>query len=332
MNLNLLQIGEIVERALAEDIGTGDITTSATISPASTSKAHIISRESGVLAGLPVAMLVFSKVAESYGCVHCTDPSKRHIDVSNLVTEYETFKVSAKQGQPTKVQRLKAADKEATDQPRLNFFACLADGCTIEKGEKIVEIFGPTDVILTAERTALNFLQRMSGIASATSKLVNLVKHTNAKIIDTRKTAPGLRILDKYAVRCGGGQNHRFGLYDAILIKDNHIQAAGSISEAIKRAKNAAPHTIKIEVETDTIEQVEEALAASADMILLDNMRPTLLRECVKLCRGHALTEASGGITLKTIVEVAETGVDLISVGALTHSVNALDLSLEILG
>jgi nicotinate-nucleotide pyrophosphorylase (carboxylating) len=187
-------------------------------------------------------------------------------------------------------------------------------------------------VILVAERTALNLLQRMSGISTKTYRLVELIKHTHAKIVDTRKTTPGLRILEKYAVRAGGGHNHRFGLYDAILIKDNHIRACGEIKEAIINAKAGAPHTMKIEVEAETLAQVEQALEAGADIILLDNMSPANLKKAVKLCKGKVLTEASGNVHENTIVSIAETGVDLISVGALTHSVRALDLSLEIAG
>lgn len=212
----------------------------------------------------------------------------------------------------------------------LGFAILAADGDSVIAGTAIAGINGQTSTILTAERTALNFLQRMSGIATQTARLVNLVKHTGARIVDTRKTVPGLRILDKYAVGVGGGRNHRFGLYDAVLIKDNHIQAVGGIKAAIEKAKSSVPHTVKIEVEADTIEQVKEALDTGADMILLDNMEIGALKQAVGLCKGRALTEASGGVTENTIIQIAETGVDLISVGALTHSVKALDLSLEI--
>lgn len=212
------------------------------------------------------------------------------------------------------------------------FTASATDGDTVEPGQTLALVEGPTRVILTAERTALNIMQRMSGIATRTAKFVEMVAHTKAKIIDTRKTTPGLRMLEKYAVRMGGGSNHRFGLYDAILIKDNHIQACGGITQAIVSAKACAPHTVKIEVEADTVAQVEEALTAGADMILLDNMTPEMLRQAVDLCKGKAITEASGGITEETIVPIAEAGVDLISIGALTHSVKALDISLDIIG
>lgn len=205
------------------------------------------------------------------------------------------------------------------------------DGARVTTGEAVLEIEGPTATVLTAERTALNILQHMSGIATETAKLVDMVSHTRATIIDTRKTTPGLRMLEKYAVRMGGGANHRFGLYDAVLIKDNHIIAAGGIALAIEKARSGAPHTVKVEVECDTIAQVEEALGAGADMILLDNMNPNMLQKAVEICEGKAITEASGGINEQSIVAVAESGVDLISVGALTHSVKALDFSLEIL-
>nr|WP_319586263.1 carboxylating nicotinate-nucleotide diphosphorylase [uncultured Desulfobulbus sp.] len=212
------------------------------------------------------------------------------------------------------------------------FTASATDGDVVEPGQTLALVEGSTRVILTAERVALNIMQRMSGIATRTAKFVEMVAHTKAKIIDTRKTTPGLRMLEKYSVRMGGGSNHRFGLYDAVLIKDNHIQACGGITQAITSAKTCAPHTVKIEVETDTVSQVEEALAAGADMILLDNMTPEMLRQAVDLCKGKALTEASGGITEETIISIAEAGVDLISIGALTHSARALDISLDIIG
>jgi nicotinate-nucleotide pyrophosphorylase (carboxylating) len=183
--------------------------------------------------------------------------------------------------------------------------------------------------VLTAERVALNFAQRLSGIATATARYVAAVRGTRATIVDTRKTTPGLRALEKYAVRAGGGRNHRFGLFDGVLIKDNHIVAAGGVAPAVRAARAGAPHSLRIEVETDSLEQVQAALAAGADAILLDNMPLPLLRQAVDLVGGRALTEASGGITLATVRAVAETGVDLISVGALTHSAPSLDLGLD---
>jgi len=296
MNLNMLDVEKIVRRALEEDIGTGDITTTLTIPPGSISHAKIIANEPGIIAGLHVAALVFELVARSYGS-----------DIAVKVT-------SQVGGEPTRVR----------------FRASMLDGSEVNAGDTIAEIEGDTAVILTGERTALNFLQRMSGIATKTSRLVKLIAHTKAHVVDTRKTTPGMRMLEKYAVRMGGGQNHRFGLYDAILIKDNHILAAGGIEKAIHAARTGIPHTVKIEVEADTLEQVRQALDAGADMILLDNMSLDMLRQAVTMCSGRALTEASGGITEETIAKIAETGVDLISVGALTHSVQALDLSLDI--
>ncbi len=203
------------------------------------------------------------------------------------------------------------------------------DGEPVKKGDIIARVKGNAQTILTGERTALNLIQRASGIATLTAAAVAQVKGTSAKICDTRKTMPGLRVLDKYAVRAGGGSNHRFCLSDGILIKDNHIKAAGSITEAVTRAKAYAPHTIKVEVEVETIDELKEALAAKADIIMLDNMSNEMMRESVAIVAGKALTEASGNMGEKDLRAVAETGVDLISIGALTHSVKALDISLK---
>ena len=203
------------------------------------------------------------------------------------------------------------------------------DGEAVRKGDIIARVKGNAQTILTGERTALNLIQRASGIATLTAAAVAQIKGTSAKICDTRKTMPGLRVLDKYAVRAGGGSNHRFCLSDGILIKDNHIKAAGSITEAVTRAKAYAPHTIKVEVEVETIGELKEALAAKADIIMLDNMSNEMMRESVAIVAGKALTEASGNMGEKDLRAVAETGVDLISIGALTHSVKALDISLK---
>jgi nicotinate-nucleotide pyrophosphorylase (carboxylating) len=205
------------------------------------------------------------------------------------------------------------------------------DGERVAPGQVILGIAGDTQAILIGERTALNFLQRMSGIATLTAEFVEAVKGTNARICDTRKTAPGLRVLDKYAVRAGGGRNHRFGLSDGVLIKDNHIRAAGGIGEAVRRARESAHHLLAIEVETQTAGQVEEAMRAGADVIMLDNMGLDDVREAVRFIAGRCRTEVSGNVNLTTVRAYAECGVDLISVGALTHSVSALDLSLEII-
>jgi nicotinate-nucleotide pyrophosphorylase (carboxylating) len=210
-------------------------------------------------------------------------------------------------------------------------FHCeLPDGSAARAGTVLATIEGPARAILTAERVALNFLGHLSGIATATRALVDAVKGTKAKIVDTRKTTPGLRLLEKYAVRCGGGFNHRFGLDDAVLIKDNHIAVAGSITEAIRRARAGLAHMSKIEVEVDTLSQLEEALSVGADTILLDNMSLEDLRRAVALARGRALLEASGGITLGSARSVAETGVDYISSGAITHSAPSLDVGLDL--
>jgi nicotinate-nucleotide pyrophosphorylase (carboxylating) len=204
------------------------------------------------------------------------------------------------------------------------------DGQIVPPGGEICHLSGPLSPILKGERTALNLLQRMSGIATLTRKYVDEAASDRVKIVDTRKTAPGLRLLDKYAVRMGGGFNHRLGLFDGILIKDNHIMAAGSVSRAVALAQAGTPHTIKVEVEVEHLSGVEEALTAGADVILLDNMSPHMMRQAVDLVDGRVPLEASGNITLDNIKEVAATGVDLISIGALTHSPRAVDLSLEV--
>ena len=212
----------------------------------------------------------------------------------------------------------------------LVFESIVTDGEEVKAGDCIATVKGSAKSILIVERTVLNFLQRLSGVATLTSEYVAAVSDYDVRIVDTRKTTPGWRALQKYAVRVGGGNNHRFGLYDAILIKDNHIVAAGGIRDAVKRARLAAPHTTKIEVEVETIEQVYEALDAKADILLLDNMSPSTMSEAVKIVDKRALTEASGGITLDQVQAVAATGVDLISVGALTHSAMPMDISLNL--
>lgn len=218
--------------------------------------------------------------------------------------------------------------------PDLETVRLVEDGSAVEKGMYVATIRGRMASILRAERTALNFVQRMSGIATATNEFVQAVYGLPAQVIDTRKTVPGWRLLDKYAVRMGGGHNHRMSTGDGILIKDNHIAAMAtrgeSMNELIQRAKHDAAHTIRIEVECDTLEQVREAVQAGADIILFDNMTPGQMREGVQICEGRALTEASGGITIENVREIAETGVDLLSTGSITHSVKALDISLEV--
>lgn len=203
------------------------------------------------------------------------------------------------------------------------------DGDKIQKGDLIAEFSGKTVLLLKGERTALNLLQHMSGIATATAKAVELVKGTNAQITDTRKTLPGMRALQKYAVVCGGGKNHRFNLSDGAMLKDNHIDAGGGIPNAVVALRGKLGHMVKIEVETRNLEEVREAVAAGADIIMLDNMSNEMMREAVEIIAGRAKTEASGGITLETIADAAKTGVDIISLGALTHSVQAFDISMK---
>jgi len=211
------------------------------------------------------------------------------------------------------------------------FQSKIKDGKKILAEEVLAEITGSAQTILKGERVALNFLQRMSGIATITSKFCREVKDFPVRIVDTRKTTPGLRILEKYAVRMGGGHNHRFGLYDAVLIKDNHLALAGGVKPAIKSVQKLIPHTTKIEIEVEDLSQLEEALKMQVDIIMLDNMDLDTMKEAVKMAKGKALIETSGGITLEKVREIAQTGVDLISVGSLTHSVKALDISMEII-
>ncbi len=219
--------------------------------------------------------------------------------------------------------------------PSLEFLARVHDGQQVAGGAVIAEVRGRTRPILTGERTALNLLQRMSGIATETARYVAAVLGSGATIVDTRKTAPGLRVLDKYAVRCGGGSNHRFCLSDGVLVKDNHVAALGersgeALTSALQAARASMPHTTRLEVEVDRLDQIAFALAGGADIILLDNMDPEQLGQAVELIAGRALTEASGGVTLESVAAIARSGVDLISVGALTHSVKALDVGLDL--
>jgi nicotinate-nucleotide pyrophosphorylase (carboxylating) len=276
--LNPLLIQDAVRRALDEDLGrAGDITTQATIPASSIAHTVIAARETGMIAGLPLAEAAFHMIAQG-----------------------------------------------------IRFTPRLGDGTLVQAGDVIAEIEGSARAILSAERVALNFLGRMSGIASLTQRYVDAVSGTEACIVCTRKTTPGLRAFEKYAVRCGGGSNHRYGLDDAMLIKDNHIAVAGSVKQALQAAKAAAGHLVKIEIEVDTLAQLHEVLAEGADVVLLDNMDIKTLKQAVALIEGAMLTEASGGVTLDTVTAIAETGVDMISVGALTHSPRVLDLGLDI--
>jgi nicotinate-nucleotide pyrophosphorylase (carboxylating) len=269
-----------VRLALAEDVGSGDLTTDATLSAAATAEAVILAREALVAAGLPVAEAVF-----------------RELD------------------------------------PAIRIGRAARDGERLKAGQALLHIAGSAQAILTAERVALNFVQRLSGIATLTAQFVDAVRGARAQILDTRKTTPGLRRLEKYAVTCGGGHNHRFGLFDHVLIKDNHLAALrgespNPIAAAIQRVRNKYPHHT-IEVETETLEQVEQAVAAGANIILLDNMNLVQLRVAVQHVKGRAKTEASGGVTLGNVGQIAESGVDYISVGALTHSARAVDIALD---
>ncbi|MFO7983982.1 MAG: carboxylating nicotinate-nucleotide diphosphorylase [Desulfuromonadales bacterium] len=212
--------------------------------------------------------------------------------------------------------------------PGVAFEKLLEDGQSVSRGDVVAWIKGDAAILLQAERVALNLLQRMSGIATMTALFAEAIEGTGTIIVDTRKTVPGLRVLDKYAVRSGGGRNHRVGLFDGVLIKENHVAAAGGIVEAIDRARSGVSHIQKIEIETRNLDEVRQALDAGADVLLLDNMDLDTLRKAVELCAGKALTEASGGVNLETVRDIAETGVDFISVGALTHSVRAIDISM----
>jgi nicotinate-nucleotide pyrophosphorylase (carboxylating) len=277
MLLDRRQVSQIIDRALEEDLGHGDLTSNAIFAEEATVQAVIASKEEGVLAGLPVAKMVFQKLD------------------ANLVW------IPKKQ-----------------------------DGERIGAGEWLAELRADVRAVLAGERVALNFLQRLSGIATAAAWFAAAVRDLPVRVLDTRKTVPGLRVLDKYAVRTGGSWNHRFGLYDGILIKDNHIRAAGGLQVAVNSVRRYVPPGMKIEVEATNLREVEEALEAKADIILLDNMSLPQMRQAVHLIAGMALVEASGGITRENVREIALTGVDFISVGALTHTVKALDLSLEV--
>jgi nicotinate-nucleotide pyrophosphorylase (carboxylating) len=263
---------------LAEDIGSGDVTTAATVEHSLVGRAHIEARQVAVIAGLDVAAW----------CLEL------------------------------------AGDQPITWQPLLR------DGDEATAGQVLAKIEGSLAQILTGERTVLNLLGRMSGIATMTSSFVKAVEGTKARILDTRKTTPGLRALERYAVREGGGTNHRWGLSDAVLIKDNHVVAAGGVKAAVARAQAAAGDGLQIEVEVTTLEELDEALEAGPDIVLLDNMTPEMVKQAVGRAQGRTLLEVSGGVNLENVRSYALTGVDRISIGALTHSVRAVDLSLEI--
>jgi nicotinate-nucleotide pyrophosphorylase (carboxylating) len=281
--LDLFVAGEIVNRALDEDLGRGDITSRSIVRSGISARGSFIAKQDLVLAGLEVADLVFGWFDE-------------YIRIESTV----------------------------------------ADGDEIKAGKVFARVIGDGQMLLSAERAALNFLQHLSGIATVTRQYVQAIAGTKAKIVDTRKTTPGLRRLEKYAVTVGGGSNHRMGLDDGVLIKDNHLAMAGSVAEAVRRARESVGHLHKIEVEVTTLEQVKEALDAKADILLLDNMTPEMVRQAVQIVNEHepndrrTLIEASGGINLSNVRQYAEAGVDLISIGALTHSAPAVDISFKI--
>lgn len=271
----------IIQRALEEDIGWGDVTTDNAVPPDQRSRAVLLAKQAGVLCG-------------------------GHVFAETLAL----------------------VDRAVT----VDFL--MPDGATLHPGDVVARIEGPTRALLTAERTALNFVQRLSGIATTTAAFVARLHGLATRLIDTRKTTPGLRVLEKYAVRVGGGHNHRFNLADAVLLKDNHLAALRSrgldLASAVRAMKQRVPHTMRVEVEVTSVEEIDAALAGGADVVLLDNMTTEAMRDAVRRIAGRALTECSGTVTLDTVRERAETGVDLISSGALTHSSKALDLSLEL--
>ncbi len=275
----------LVELALQEDVGGGDLTSLAVIPEALEGRAVFVARAPGVLAGLPAATLVF-----------------------------------------------------ATLDPRLQFEPLLRDGDAVQPGNRLARVAGPMRAILSGERTALNFLQHLGGIATQTRRYVDAVAGLKCRVLDTRKTLPGWRLLEKYAVRCGGGQNHRVGLFDGVLIKDNHLSALGhgkkEIRAAVEAARSLHAAAVPIEIEVDNLAELDEALHCTPDIVLLDNMPPEAMREAVRrrdAVAPQVLLEASGGVTLATVRAIAETGVDRVSVGALTHSAPALDMALDYL-
>jgi nicotinate-nucleotide pyrophosphorylase (carboxylating) len=271
----LSQAEPMVRRALAEDIGQGDVTTHCTVPPETVLMGRLIAKEAGLVAGLAVARLAFTLL-----------------------------------------------------DPGVQFTPGVNEGERVTTGQVVATVHGPGPALLSAERVALNFLQRMSGIATLTRRFVQAVSGTSTVILDTRKTAPGLRLLDKWAVRLGGGQNHRFGLDDMVLIKENHITAAGSILAAVARVRAGDGQHRPIEVEVKNLAELQEALTLQVDRILLDNMSLPQMCQAVRLAEGRVPLEASGNVTLENIAAVAATGVDYISIGMLTHSVRALDISL----
>ena len=268
---------DLIQLALREDIGPGDITTESIVGAGLEGKGIIVAKQDLIIAGLGVARDVF-----------------RAVDTA------------------------------------VRFSSKFQDGDRVANGSTVVTMEGPLQALLKGERTALNFLQRLSGIATQARDYVDSIPPGSVKLVDTRKTTPGWRVLEKHAVRVGGAFNHRMGLYDGVLIKDNHIAVAGGIAKAVEQVRQTISHLVKIEVETTTLEEVQEALDAGAEIIMLDNMDLDRIRQAVALIAGRALVEVSGGVTRKTLRDLAQTGVDLISIGALTHSAIAVDLSMRI--
>jgi len=276
LQLRPIHYRQLVSAALREDLGTGDLTTELLIEGNIRARGTFLAKASGVMAGMPVALEVFSQL-----------------------------------------------------DPEASATVLVAEGSRFHSGQVLATVTAQARALLSGERVALNFLQRLCGIATATARLVERANPWGVVVLDTRKTTPGLRVLEKYAVRMGGGRNHRFGLYDAVLIKDNHIALAGSVASAVKKVRGRLPHVYRIQVEVRTLQELEEAIHAGADLVLLDNMTPDQLREAVRRAKGRVPLEASGGITVETVEEVARCGVDFISSGYITHSAPAVDISLE---
>ena len=308
MELSAAEIRQAVQAALAEDIGSGDATTLATVPEIAVAKAVMRAREPLVVAGLDFAEVAFCEVFPFINRRgELCEPQKSQNESGRRITPPSEVEI--------KIERL------------------VKDGQPVKAGDILLKISGPARAILSAERVALNFVQRLSGVATLTAQFVDAIKGTLAQILDTRKTTPGWRRFEKYAVTCGGGKNHRLGLFDMVLIKDNHLVALrgakpNAIAAAVRRAHEKYPQ-LKIEVEAATLEQAGQAAAAGADIILLDNMNPVQLRLAVQKIKGRAKTEASGGVHLAGGQTIAKTGVDFISVGALTHSARAVDIGLD---
>ncbi len=304
LGLDPAQVARVIGTALAEDLNPGsDITTQATIPASMTGRADLVARSPGVVAGLVVAEAVFVAVGQGDGFAGSVQRTAASIGLPD-------------------------APKPGLDL-QVEFHHAAADGDRVSPGQVLATVHGPLRAILTAERTALNLVTHMSGIASLTRLWSDAIAGSGARVRDTRKTLPGLRMLEKYAVRCGGGVNHRMSLGDAALIKDNHVAAAGSVAAAYRAVREIAPEIV-VEVECDSVEQVAEAVGAGADLILLDNFGIDELREAVALAGRRVLLEASGGLRLESAAQVAATGVNYLSVGALTHSAPALDIGLDL--